>query len=112
MFPDRSAHPTVEEAKFCQRMITAELIEQGNDGLSLRVTNENLFRTTDNEMLTWQLLENGKAIACGETVLTIGAEQSDTIVLPLTYTAKPTHNITSILISCWQRRRLGHRQVM
>lgn len=88
MFPDRSAHPTLEEAKFCQRFITVTLLEQTQDRIRLQVNNEHLFRATDNERLTWQLLEDGVAIAEGELSLEVPAESSQTLEIPVTFNAK------------------------
>ncbi|MGM3130602.1 beta-galactosidase domain 4-containing protein, partial [Bacillus cereus group sp. BC243] len=69
IFPDRTVHPTLEEAKHCQRMISVSLQGQTNGVCQLFVTNEHLFRATDNEQLNWSLLENGKAIQSGSIAL-------------------------------------------
>lgn len=78
MFPDRTPHPTIEEAKYCQRMITVSLDNQSEQQCTLTVHNENLFRSTDNEQLNWSLLENGIEIDSGSIVLNIDADSRQT----------------------------------
>ena len=51
IFPDRTVHPTLEEAKYCQRMITVSLQEQTKEACTLLVTNENLFRLINFSLL-------------------------------------------------------------
>lgn len=60
VFPDRSPHPTLFEAKRCQQPFTAVLSTR--QGLVLRVTSEYVFRCTDNEQLHWQILEQGNVV--------------------------------------------------
>ena len=79
MFPDRTPHPTIEEAKYCQRMITVSLDNQSEQQCTLTVHNENLFRSTDNEQLNWSLLENGIEIDSGSIVLNIDADSRQTL---------------------------------
>ncbi|MDD1782623.1 beta-galactosidase [Enterovibrio sp. ZSDZ35] len=88
IFPDRTPHPTLEEAKFCQRMITAALVEQQGNTFHLKVTNENLFRATDNEVLTWTLLENGVAIQSGQMALDVAADSSEVLEINAPFAAK------------------------
>ncbi|MEZ8155825.1 beta-galactosidase [Vibrio splendidus] len=88
IFPDRSVHPTLEEAKYCQRMINVTLAEQTEDQCRLTVTNENLFRATDNEILRWQLLENGVVIQSGQQVLSVAEDSKQELVIDLAFTPK------------------------
>ncbi|NLS14078.1 beta-galactosidase [Vibrio sp. SM6] len=88
LFPDRTAHPALEEAKYCQRMITATLAEQTDDYCAVTLTSENVFRHTDNEQLVWALLENGEVIDQGVITLSLAPEQIKTIELPVRFTAK------------------------
>ncbi|OBT01816.1 beta-galactosidase [Vibrio cyclitrophicus] len=88
IFPDRSIHPTLEEAKYCQRMISVTLDEQTENQVRLTVTNENLFRATDNETLNWQLLENGIAIQSGKQILAIAADSSQALEIDLMFVPK------------------------
>ncbi len=89
MFPDRTPHPTLEEAKYCQRMIDIKLVKQTSNQCTLQINNEHLFRTTDNEILQWHLLENGVAVLTGEHVLNTEANDNETINLNLVFIAKP-----------------------
>ncbi len=82
LFPDRTPHPALEEVKYCQRFIHTSLTKQEADSLHLTVINEHLFRETDNEMLAWQVLENGIKVASGECLLTIAAKGQAELVIP------------------------------
>ncbi|USD66634.1 beta-galactosidase [Vibrio sp. SCSIO 43136] len=88
IFPDRTLHPTIEEAKYCQRMITLALVEQSSSALVLNATSEYLFKSTDNERLTWTLLEDGQAIASGECELSLAPKQTQRIDIELDYATK------------------------
>lgn len=88
IFPDRTVHPTLEEAKYCQRMIRVSLQEQVKGFCHLLVTNENLFRATDNEQLNWSLLEDGKLIQSGSVVLNIKADSQATVDIAFEFTPK------------------------
>ncbi|EHH0680885.1 beta-galactosidase [Vibrio vulnificus] len=88
IFPDRTVHPTLEEAKYCQRMITVSLQAQTQAACTLLVTNENLFRATDNEQLNWSLLENGQVIQTGSQVLNVGADSQTSLEIALNFTPK------------------------
>ncbi|PSW13616.1 beta-galactosidase [Photobacterium rosenbergii] len=85
VFPDRTPHPTLEEAKHCQRMITVQLDSEEQlancVAYTLTVTNENLFRATDNEQLKWSLLEDGREIASGEQTLDVPADSQKTLCI-------------------------------
>ena len=67
VFPDRSPHPTVLEAKRCQQPFTAKLRSRGE--ISVAVTSEYLFRATVNEHLHWQLIDQERVIDSGDMVL-------------------------------------------
>ncbi|MGL6056056.1 MAG: beta-galactosidase domain 4-containing protein, partial [Vibrio metschnikovii] len=75
----------LEEAKHCQRMISVSLQGQTNGVCQLFVTNEHLFRATDNEQLNWSLLENGKAIQSGSIALNIKADSQEIISVDLNF---------------------------
>ncbi|WEM41112.1 beta-galactosidase [Photobacterium sp. DA100] len=89
VFPDRTPHPTLEEAKHCQRMITVQLESEEQlancVAYNLTVTNENLFRGTDNEQLKWSLLEDGRVIATGEQPLDIPADSQKTLCIDIDF---------------------------
>lgn len=89
LFPDRTIHPALEEAKYCQRMITVALHKQFHNGCSLQVTNENLFRATDNEMLTWSVLEDGLVVISGTKQLDILPDSSQALELSWDWQHKP-----------------------
>ncbi|MFT5805782.1 MAG: beta-galactosidase [Moritella dasanensis] len=107
VFPDRTPHPALEEAKYSQRMINIELVKQTLNQCTLRINNEHLFRATDNEILQWRLLENGIAVLTGEHVLSAQANDKQTINLNLTFTKKPQHqyhlsiDVTLIIDTPW-----------
>ncbi|BDR13255.1 beta-galactosidase [Vibrio sp. STUT-A11] len=88
IFPDRTVHPTLEEAKYCQRMITVSLQEQTKERCNLLVNNENLFRSTDNEQLNWSLLEDGKVIQSGSAQLDIEANSQALLEIELSFKPK------------------------
>ncbi|WP_319535124.1 beta-galactosidase [uncultured Vibrio sp.] len=88
IFPDRTVHPTLEEAKYCQRMITVSLQEQTKACCKLLVNNENLFRSTDNEQLNWSLLEDGKVVKSGSTLLDIEANSQALLEIELSFEPK------------------------
>lgn len=88
IFPDRTVHPTLEEAKYCQRMITVSLQEQTKARCKLLVHNENLFRSTDNEQLNWSLLENGKVVQSGSAQLDIEANSQALLEIELSFEPK------------------------
>ncbi|OLQ95397.1 beta-D-galactosidase [Vibrio ponticus] len=88
VFPDRTPHPTLEEAKFCQRMIRVDMPHQSDFRCRLIITNEHLFRPTDNEILVWTLLENGQVVLSGEFGLAIEPSGSLEIELEFDYQAQ------------------------
>ena len=78
MFPDRTPHPTAFEAKFCQQHLHFERVP--GTALAVRVNSEFLFRSTDNEVLSWRVLEDGVPILAGQQALSVpagGTEQID-----------------------------------
>lgn len=91
IFPDRTVHPTVLEAKQAQQFYQFEL--RDTSPLTLRVTSENLFTSSDNEQLYWTITENGNVIKSGETELLVGAEESIDIQLEKRL---PTPNVGKI----------------
>ncbi len=71
VFPDRTPHPSLEEVKFAQQFFQFEKRAEKEYSVTLEVTSEWLFRATDNELLRWSLLEDGKVIETGEQKLWI-----------------------------------------
>lgn len=80
VFPDRSPHPALYEARRAQQFFQFRLISQ--QPLTLEVTSEYLFRATDNEHLHWNLELDGERLAAGELVLELAAQQTRQIPLP------------------------------
>jgi beta-galactosidase len=79
MFPDRTPHPSAFEAKYCQQHLQFE--KAPGCSLSVSVTSEFLFHTTENERLSWQVLQDGKAILSGHQDLEIAPGETQTLRL-------------------------------
>ena len=79
VFPDRSAHPTLLEAKRCQQPFTAQLSMRG--GVSVRITSEHAFRPTDNEHVYWQYVNEAGVLACGDYALALEPGSSQKLTL-------------------------------
>ncbi|MFW8591227.1 beta-galactosidase [Glaciecola sp. 2405UD65-10] len=79
LFPDRSAHPSLYEAKYCQQHFQFDLQQLQQQELALSITSDYVFRNTSNEELVWTLLKNGKQVEQGKYTLDI-APQNSTIV--------------------------------
>ncbi|AMO58550.1 beta-D-galactosidase [Endozoicomonas montiporae] len=85
VFPDKTPHPTLFEAKRAQQPFTFELTE--GDSLTLDVISEYCFVETDNHRLHWELVAGketgieGERLASGEVDLNIapGKRQQITI---------------------------------
>ena len=70
VFPDRSPHPTLFEAKRVQQPFQFGL--QLDNVTVLTVVSEHCFRTTDNEILRWELKCGEVVVAHHEELLLIG----------------------------------------
>lgn len=94
LFPDRTPHPGLYEAKKAQQFIQFNLV-RGEEKVVLSVTNEYLFRALDNERLFWQLKNNGVEQCTGEVSLThILADSTEQVTLPLAWpNAQPGDDI-------------------
>jgi beta-galactosidase len=88
LFPDRTAHPSLFEAKYNQQQLSFVLApiepNANHNEFSLSIFSDYVFRATDNETLVWRLLQNGVEIEKGKLTLNI-APQSEVNV-----TIKPT----------------------
>ncbi|MFM4703881.1 beta-galactosidase [Aeromonas bivalvium] len=69
LFPDRSPHPALFEAKRAQQPFVLTL--QGCQPLTVAIRSEYLFRETDNERLRWRLCENGVVVSQGTCALAL-----------------------------------------
>ena len=79
IFPDRSLHPTVFEAKKAQQFYQFSLIE--SQPLTIKVSSENLFTDSIGETLSWSVTEDGFLIDSGELPLQVAAQQSVLLTL-------------------------------
>ncbi|MEG0058010.1 beta-galactosidase domain 4-containing protein, partial [Hafnia sp.] len=79
VFPDRTPHPALIEAQRAQQFFQFRLVEQ--NPLSVEITSEYLFRTSDNERLFWNVAQDGNILAAGCIDLNLRAETSQHIVL-------------------------------
>ena len=81
LFPDRTAHPSLYEAKYSQQHLQFTLVpkvpkaanelSQNHNHYSLSVFSDYVFRSTDNEKLIWRLMQNGLEIEQASVVLNI-----------------------------------------
>jgi beta-galactosidase len=85
VFPDRTPHPALFEAKRAQQFFQFRL--HSVSPLSVEVRSEYLFRRSDNERLHWWLERDGETIAEGECILTLAPQ--GTQLLELTKDALP-----------------------
>ncbi|STV41760.1 beta-D-galactosidase [Klebsiella pneumoniae] len=58
VFPDRTPHPSLVEAKHAQQYFQFTLLS--TSPLRVRIISEYLFRPTDNEVLRWQVQAAGE----------------------------------------------------
>lgn len=80
LFPDRTPHPALYEAKYAQQFFRFQLLKQ--IPLTLEIRSEYLFRTTDNEELYWYLALDGEPVAQGKLPLKLTPQQHQQIELP------------------------------
>ena len=79
VFPDRSPHPSLLEAKRCQQPFTAKL--RLREEISVAVTSEHLFRSTLNERLHWQHIDKDRVIESGDVALELSPGQTSSVLL-------------------------------
>ncbi len=99
VFPDRTPHPSLLEAKRAQQpfTFTAEIYDRS---ISLTVTSEYLFRSTDNERLNWRLGSLRDAHQEGSQVLGIAPEGTQTIVID-NHSDLVTDSEQDLLLDVW-----------
>ena len=113
LFPDRTPHPHLLEAKYCQQHLSFSLVEKDNK-FELTVSSDYLFRRTDNELLRWQVLENGQPIAeaKGECEIDIAPQQTQMLSLSpdITFKAGADYhlNIDVVLANDCSWAKAGH----
>jgi beta-galactosidase len=81
LFPDRSPHPSLFEAKYSQQHFQFSLVTQSESEFVLTVFSDYLFRSTDNEKLIWRLMQNGIEVEQGNFELSIAPQTSTTLVI-------------------------------
>ena len=79
VFPDRTPHPSLVEAKHAQQYFQFTLLS--TSPLRVRITSEYLFRPTDNEVVSWQVQSAGETLYHGNLTLALPPEGSDEITL-------------------------------
>ncbi|MFT6269182.1 MAG: beta-galactosidase [Alphaproteobacteria bacterium] len=93
LFPDRTPHPSLFEAKYSQQHMQFTLAQLDsnidtksgykgdNNSYALSVFSDYLFRHTDNEKLVWRLLQNGVEVEQGINTLNIAPQSTSFIML-------------------------------
>lgn len=79
VFPDRTPHPALYEAKHAQQFFNFELI--GTNPVALKISSDFLFRHTDNELLCWRFEWNGETVNSGQIALDIAPQCEQVITL-------------------------------
>ena len=79
LFPDRSPHPTLFEAKRAQQPFQFELV--ASQPLQVAVTSEWLFRATDNEQLYWSITRDGHLLEEGNQPLILNPGECQLLTL-------------------------------
>ncbi|WP_213989979.1 beta-galactosidase [Sodalis sp. dw_96] len=79
VFPDRTPHPALVEAKKQQQFFQFRLLE--TKPLRIEVASEYLFRHCDNEVLHWSLELDGTPLRHGEAPLTLAPGQTAELTL-------------------------------
>lgn len=79
VFPDRSPHPALAEAKKAQQCVHFELLEQ--QPLCIRLHSEFLFRHCNQEVLRWRIQQGGTTLLQGELTPALAPQQSADYVL-------------------------------
>lgn len=80
VFPDRTPHPSLFEAKRAQQPFVFEL---RSDACMLVVSSEYLFRHTDNEILYWEAVSAEAVIASAQQTLDIAPDGRQVIELDI-----------------------------
>lgn len=85
VFPDRTPHPGLEEVKHAQQFFQFKVLAESESSMTVEVQSELLFRSTDNELLRWSILEDGKVVATGEQVVSIAPQGKCSITIDTTF---------------------------
>jgi beta-galactosidase len=79
VFPDRTPHPALYEAKRAQQFFQFRLHSRAP--LCVEISSEYLFRHSDNERLCWWISRDGERLAEGECVLNLAPQSSQWLEL-------------------------------
>ncbi len=79
IFPDRTVHPSIYEVKKAQQFYQFELRSQSP--VTIAIHSENLFTTSQDEALNWNLTQDGVQIASGMIELAVDAGQQVELIL-------------------------------
>jgi beta-galactosidase len=100
IFPDRTIHPTLLEAKRCQQPYQARLDKR--QGLAVTITSEYLFRTSDNEQLHWQVVSRSGVLASGSSAVDTAPGVSQRLEL-----ADAPDSVEDCWLNLWIEQPLG-----
>ena len=94
LFPDRTPHPTLYEAKYAQQFYQFRLLDA--QSLRIAIQSEYQFTSGPGEMLAWRLLEDGEAIESGRLPLSLapGAQQELTLTSPIQFKTTATYHLS------------------
>jgi beta-galactosidase len=88
LFPDRTPHPSLFEAKYCQQHFTVSLVSQtralakaATYTLTLKIDSDYVFRASTNEHLVWHLTKDGKPVEKGQVKLSIAPQSSMVVTI-------------------------------
>ncbi len=98
VFPDKTPHPALFEAKRAQQPFTFKLVS--TQPLTVDVTSEACFTRTDNHQLTWQVLGGESALASGEITLDIAPGATERLVWERCLT-KPAQSFSVSMPTPW-----------
>ncbi|MEH0688483.1 beta-galactosidase [Vibrio cholerae] len=79
LFPDRSAHPTLQEVKKAQQFYQFRLLS--TQPLVIEVESEYLFSASDNEILDWSVTCEGEVLHRGQLDLNVAAKSTESVTL-------------------------------
>ena len=81
VFPDKTPHPTLFEAKRAQQPFRFELVDPYS--LTLKITSEYSFIATENTRLIWSVKVDDKTLKSGEQALSLAPKASQELVIDL-----------------------------
>lgn len=82
VFPDRCPHPSLIEAKHAQQYFQFSLLADSRCGSALSANT--WFRTSDNEVLNWQVQSAGETVASGSLTLNLAPQGEEDFILWVT----------------------------